>query len=211
MMTRTAKTTNFGLLRHGQTEWNLQHRIQGSADSPLTSAGKAQTEQWAKFLQTYPWHRLLVSDQGRARQTAAILNSTLKLPLEYDSRLREQRWGKWEGLTIEQLKVHFGETLRQEVAKGWNFRAPGGESRTEVKTRVENCLLAAQNTWQDENILIVCHQGVIKCLLYSLTGREFVPGEDPLLQHNSLHLVSCTNNKLSPKQLNISFQTGTLA
>jgi len=206
--TEHTETTIFGILRHGQTEWNSQHRIQGSADSPLTETGRHQAERWGKFLQTYTWHRLLVSDQGRAQQTATIINTVLNLPITSDSRLREQRWGQWEGLTIEELKTAHGKTLQQEVAKGWDFCAPGGESRMEVKTRVEACLFEAQLTWQGQNILIVCHQGVIKCLLYSLTGREFMPGEDHLLQHNSLHVVSCLNNRLRPKTLNVTLPTG---
>jgi len=210
-MTDNNETTIFGILRHGQTEWNSQHRIQGSADSPLTEAGRRQVENWARFLQTYTWHRLLVSDQGRAQQTAAIINRALKLPMTSDSRLREQCWGQWEGLTIEELKAQHRETLEQQVAKGWDFCAPGGESRLEVKTRVETCLLEAQQTWHGQYILTICHQGVIKCLLYSLTEREFVPGEDPLLQHNSLHFVACRNNSLSPETLNVNLPAGITA
>lgn len=203
-MTHATETTLFGILRHGQTVWNTEHRVQGSANSPLTENGKLQTANWAKFLQTYTWHRLLVSDQGRAQQTATIINELLDLPVTTDSRLREQCWGDWEGLTLDEIKTRHAETLRKEIEKGWEFRAPGGESRLEVKSRVESCLQEAQQNWQGRNILVICHQGVIKCLLYSLTGRAFVPGEDVLLQHNSLHFISCRNKQLTPEKLNVN-------
>ena len=202
--TDSVSVTTFGLLRHGQTEWNLAHRIQGSADSPLTAAGKARTEIWAQFLAQQSWHLILSSDQGRAVATARIINSHLKLPLETDLRLREQHWGHWEGLTIDCIKEKHAEELQRQISRGWHFRAPEGESRLEVQARVEDCLRDAHTLWPGKRVLVICHQGVIKCLLYALTGRAFVPGEDPLLQHNSLHFISCSGNSVEVAELNVN-------
>ena len=195
--------TNIGLLRHGETEWNVEKKIQGSEDSPLTTAGKNMVSEWAMTLQQWNWDRIYASDLGRVRQTVEILNKTLRCTVQYDKRLREQKWGEWEGLTISQIKKQFTEDLDRRVALGWEFKAPGGETRSAVRQRVFNALKEIAANHPDENILIVCHQGVIKSVLYHITGRAFLPGEDPLLRHNCFHRITCSRDSFSPLELNI--------
>ncbi|MGW8193438.1 MAG: histidine phosphatase family protein [Desulforhopalus sp.] len=199
----TDSITTFGLLRHGQTEWNVLKRVQGSADSPLTATGQKETAEWGRTLTQFSWNRIMCSDLGRVQETVAILNRTLSLPVTVDRRLREQYWGEWEGLTLPYIYEHFQDELSRRVARGWEFAAPGGESRSAVRTRVLAALEEAAKKWQGQKILVVCHQGVIKSLLYSLTNREFLPGEDPLLQHNKLHLIDCEAGRFRPGKLNI--------
>lgn len=203
----TAVVTVFGLLRHGQTEWNILKKIQGSADSPLSVQGKKQTDAWADTLKRYHWDRIIASDLGRVRATVDILNRRLCLPVKLDPRLREQHWGDWEGLTIPFIQHNFKEDLARRVAMGWDFAAPGGETRRAVKDRVLATLLESAQKWPGQKILIICHQGVVKSVLYSLDNRDFLPGEDPLLQHNRLHLISCTGQGFAPLQLNIARKT----
>jgi broad specificity phosphatase PhoE len=195
--------TTFGLLRHGQTEWNILKKIQGSGDSPLSTQGKEETDEWTGTLRKYNWDRIIASDLGRVRATVDIINRKLHLPVTFDARLREQHWGNWEGLTIPFIQENYKEDLAHRVTMGWDFSAPGGESRLAVRDRVLTALLEHANKWPGKNILVVCHQGVVKSVLYSLTKRDFLPGEDPLLQHNRLHIVSCTRNQFSPVELNI--------
>jgi len=199
--------TTFGLLRHGQTEWNILKKIQGSNDSPLTAAGKEQTGRWAKNLRGYGWDRIIGSDQGRVRETIDIINRELQLPVTFDPRLREQHWGDWEGMTIARIQEKHQEDLARRVAMGWNFSAPGGETRFAVRDRVLAALLEAAKLFPGEKVLVVCHQGVVKAVLYSITGRDFLPGEDPLLQHNKLHIICCNGQDLSAVHLNISKTT----
>lgn len=199
----TEAVTTFGLLRHGETEWNILKKIQGSGDSPLTTKGREQTGEWAKTLMRYKWDHIIASDLGRVRATVDILNHELGLPVSFDPRLREQHWGEWEGLTIPSIQENNKEDLARRVARGWDFSAPGGETRLAVKDRVLTTLLEKVKEWPGQKILVVCHQGVVKSVLYFITGREFLPGEDPLLQHNRLHLISCTRNQFSPVELNI--------
>ncbi|MCP4340943.1 MAG: histidine phosphatase family protein [Desulfobulbaceae bacterium] len=195
--------TTFGLLRHGQTEWNTLKRIQGSADSPLTTQGKEDTAEWSDTLKKYHWDRIIASDLGRVRATVEIINQKLNLPVTFDTSLREQHWGSWEGLTLPSIQKNFKEELARRVAMGWQFSAPGGESRLAVRDRVLATLLKSGKKWPGQKILVVCHQGVVKSVLYSITKRKFMPGEDPLLQHNRLHIISCTHQHFSAVQLNI--------
>jgi probable phosphoglycerate mutase len=199
-----SSATTFGLLRHGLTEWNALNKIQGSADSPLTARGRKETGEWAETLKNYHWDRIIASDLGRVRATVEIINQKLQLPVTFDRRLREQHWGDWEGLTIAFIKENHPEELARRVAMGWHFSAPGGESRLAVRDRALTALLDGAQKWPGQKILAVCHQGVVKAVLYFITGREFLPGEDPLLRHNSLHLISCLEQRFSPLQLNIS-------
>lgn len=197
----------FGLLRHGQTEWNIEKRIQGYGNSPLTAEGREQTAKWVETLRAYGWDRILASDLGRVRETVAILNAHLRLPVDFDPRLREQGWGEWEGLTLPYVQETFREELARRVAMGWEFSAPGGETRNAVRARVFSALREAAGNWPGRNILVVCHQGVIKTALYHITGREFQPGEDSLLQHNRLHIISLSEAGFAPVQLNIPRRT----
>jgi broad specificity phosphatase PhoE len=200
----TESATTFGLLRHGQTEWNILKKVQGSGDSPLSSEGKKQTARWARTLRDFRWNRIVASDLGRVRATVDILNRELLLPATFDQRLREQHWGDWEGLTIPFIQENFQEDLARRVAKGWDFAPPGGESRIAVKDRALAYLREAAEQWSGQNILVICHQGVVKSVLYWITGRKYLPGEDPLLQHDRLHLISCVSGRFTPLQLNIS-------
>lgn len=200
---RKTDPTLFGLLRHGQTVWNTEKRIQGHGDSPLTAEGREQTAEWLPTLRSYRWDRIFASDLGRVRETVAIINRDLQLPVDYDPRLREQNWGAWEGLTLPSIQANYQAELARRVAMGWDFAAPGGESRQAVKTRIFAALTEAAENWPGRSVLVICHQGVIKTALYHLTGRDFQPGEDPLLQHNRLHLISFSGTGFIPVRLNI--------
>ena len=169
----------------------------------MTTKGKEQIGEWAKTLKHFNWDRIIASDLGRVKATVDILNRELGLPVDFDPRLREQHWGEWEGLTLPSIQENHKEDLNRRIAMGWDFSAPGGETRLAVKERVLATLLEKAKEWPGKRILVVCHQGVIKTVLYFITGREFHPGEDPLLQHNRLHLISCTQNKFSPVELNV--------
>jgi len=199
--------TTFGFLRHGQTEWNRLKKIQGSCDSPLTEKGRAEVAEWSHTLQQFNWDRIFASDLGRAKETVEIINNQLCLPVAFDSRLREQMWGEWEGLTISYINENFSDDLARRVEMGWDFSAPAGETRLAVKNRVEEALLEAAKKWPAQKILIICHQGVVKTTLYHITNRQFLPGEDPLLKHNRLHMISCCQNRFTPLKLNIPRET----
>ncbi len=196
--------TTFGLLRHGQTVWNTQKRIQGFGDSPLTEKGREQTRLWLQTLNRWAWDRIIASDLGRVQETVAILNQELQLPVIFDARLREQSWGQWEGLTLPDIKESFKEELAQRVALGWHFSAPGGETRQAVKDRAITALFEAAEKWPGHKVLVICHQGVIKSVLYHITGRAFLPEEDPLLHHDRFHLIGLTADQFTPLALNIS-------
>ena len=91
--------TTFFLVRHGETEWNVERRIQGWADSPLTSLGLAQAEVHGQLLGQFGIDRIIGSPLGRAMQTVAPIVRETNVPAEYDVRLREVCMGDWSGRT----------------------------------------------------------------------------------------------------------------
>ena len=181
------KITRFGLMRHAQTVWNRQKKIQGLSDSPLTAGGERQASGWGRILSRFSWDRILASDTGRALETAERVNLSLRIPIDTDSRIREQDWGRWVGKTIVQLKAEQPLELAQQINAGWDFQPPGGEDRQSVLARSQAALQDAFTRWPGENILVVIHEGVIKCLVYHLSGRQFLPTEPPLLKSYQLH------------------------
>jgi len=202
--------TSFGLIRHSTTLWNKEKRIQGQQDSPLSDRGRAMAIAWGKQLKEMDWQRIYSSDLGRAAETAALINGTLELPVLYDARLREQDWGSWTGKTLSELKKNQARELREQEQMGWLFRPPQGESRRTVLTRGLNALADASARWPGEKILVVCHEGMIKCLLYHLLNRQFLPGEPPVLAAAHLHLLVRERDSLSIDRLNFLPLAGTV-
>jgi len=209
----SSATQRFGLLRHGLTEWNEQKRVQGCMDSPLSRKGQEQTRIWAEYLQRHSgrdnWQRIIASDLGRVRQTVAILNKKLNLPIHFDERLREMHWGDWEGRRVKNVRELYGATIHEQEQLGWEFRPPGGESRKEVLHRARATLQDSAARWPKENILVVCHLGVIKCLVYASVNSPCLPGTVPSLDDNSLQILSWKENTLRWKLRNIAAEQGT--
>jgi broad specificity phosphatase PhoE len=194
--------TRFGLIRHAQTEWNLDKMIQGQKDSPLTIAGQEQSRIWGEQLAALSFDRILSSDLGRTVATAELINLSLKLPMNKTSRLRELDWGAWTGRRIQDIKTEMPEELRRQERAGWEFCGPGGESRRAAWTRSRNALEEASRKWPGETILTVTHEGVIKCLLYGLADRKFLPQEPAMIEQRHLHWLVAGETGLEIEGLN---------
>jgi probable phosphoglycerate mutase len=201
-MVKGTQITRFGLLRHAPTVWNRQKRIQGQKDSPVTREGRKHAARCGKILQTLSWHRIISSDTGRALETSKIINNFLHIALVRDTRLREQDWGGWTGKTIEDILTNHPRWMANPDNIGWRFCPPGGEDRYSVWERSQQALLEAAEKWPRDTILIVTHEGVIKCLIYRLCGRDFLPSEPPIIQPYHLHWLSYDGDKLRVEELN---------
>ena len=126
--------TTLLLVRHGETDWNSEGRLQGHTDRPLSYFGRRQAQQLAEELDGEELEAIYSSDLARARETAEIVGRKLGLPTVLDPDLREKDWGTWEGLTAaerdrvefvgESTEAHQERILRalRRIAK----RHPGG-------------------------------------------------------------------------------------
>jgi probable phosphoglycerate mutase len=100
--------TTLLLVRHGETDWNADGRLQGQTDRPLSEYGRRQARQLADELADEDFEAIYASDLSRARETAEIVGERLGLPVALDPDLREKDWGTWEGLTpVERDRVEF--------------------------------------------------------------------------------------------------------
>lgn len=128
------------VIRHGETEWNRQGRMQGDLDSPLTAQGEAQAEELGVMLRragiTPDTHAFYVSPLGRARHTAALMLGDAVAKVTEDARLREISVGRWTGRDRDQIRAESG---LDETAHFMEFyiRAPGGEPIAQLFARCE--------------------------------------------------------------------------
>ncbi len=196
------KITRFGLVRHAETFWNRERRIQGQSDSALTAKGKKDADNWGRQLSRFSWDFILMSDSGRAVETATRMNHHLRAPIDSDPRLREQDWGRWTGKIITRIETEAASRLQARHQTGWHFCPPGGEDRLSVWHRSQRALTEAAVRWRGHTIMIVTHEGVIKSLIYHLCGRNFLPGEPALIRPYHLHWLVQTGPDIKIDQLN---------
>jgi len=176
-----------GLIRHARTPWNLEKRIQGSTDIPLSPGGQEEAARWAETLTSEPFDAILSSPLIRARETARILSDRMGIPLCVDTDLREQDFGDWEGQRIADIRKKDPKAVQFQESRGWEFRPPGGESRIRVLNRVTKAFERATKNFENQYILVVTHQSVIKILIYDALKRTFGPNEPPLVKDYFLH------------------------
>ncbi len=107
------------LVRHGETDWNADGRLQGQTDRPLNDFGRRQARELAEKLAGEQLDAVYASDLSRARETAETIGARLGLPVVLDPDLREKDWGTWEGLTaVERDRVEFaGESTREHAGR----------------------------------------------------------------------------------------------
>jgi len=186
------------LVRHGQTDWNLEKRIQGQTDSQLTDLGKQQATEVANELKDIPFTRAYASSSVRARDTANIILHHHNLPLQLEDRLREIYLGDWEGnLYADIAKIH-PKPHQHFFNDPSQFYYPGAETFGDVQTRA----LSIFNTIAEENsneiILLVSHGIFIKSILSHVEGRSLENFWLPPAMSNCCHSIIDTSD---PKQL----------
>ena len=158
-------------IRHGETEWNQQGRLQGQHDSDLTASGLAQAVHCADILRELMTRDgrdvaaldFVASPLGRARVTMELLRKTLGLdPNAYglDARLAELSFGRWEGLAYPELLAHESDVLATRERDKWNFVPPGGESYADLRVR-----LTAWHATVARDSVVVAHGGTARALV----------------------------------------------
>ena len=188
------------LVRHGQTEFNRERRIQGHVDSPLTALGVRQAKAVGRLLRDLirdpaGW-RIVSSPLGRAASTAEIVAARLGgLPVELDERLKEMSWGAHDGRLRAELEAEHPETFGRT---GWAFDAGTGESYEAVAARVGDWLASLPPEPQ-RKIVAVSHgiSGRVLRGLYANLGRDQAGQQDVpqdavyLLQHGGVGRIDC--------------------
>jgi broad specificity phosphatase PhoE len=163
--------TSLLLVRHGETDWNADGRLQGQTDRPLSDYGRRQARQLAAELADDALDAIYSSDLARARETAEIVGERLGLPVVLDPELREKDWGTWEGLTaVERDRVEFV-----------------GESTEAHEERILGALRRISERHQgDGRVLVVTHGGSMRRVQTAALGWAL-----PVVENCGRWLCAC--------------------
>ncbi len=132
--------TRLILIRHGETEWNVEGRYQGQADPPLNPNGRRQALTLAHKLNGIGLEMLVSSPLKRAVQTAQILARKFQLPIFYDTRLMEIHQGDWQTRLRSEIEKHYPELFHRWETEPWQVTPPNGENLFQVQQRVNEFL-----------------------------------------------------------------------
>jgi probable phosphoglycerate mutase len=152
------------LVRHGQTEWNRERRIQGNGDSPLTELGYAQAKAAAVAVKQYGIDALYASDAGRALQTSEPIVLASESNLSMDPRLRERHYGLFEGKTQPEIRQEFPELYEAYRLRRPGFVAPGGESSAALQARAMEACGEIVSRHSGQTVAVVSHGGTIQAI-----------------------------------------------
>ncbi len=169
--------TTIVAVRHGETTWNRERRLQGWAPAPLTDRGREQTEELgATLAERYDIDRVLSSDLHRAEETVEVLLEHLDAPVAFESAWRERDVGVHQGVARAEMSERFPEhDLGAAGTEAAHRRPESGESLVDVRERVigrwERTLAEYES---EETVLVVTHGGVLRLLLGHLKDLDIV-------------------------------------
>ncbi|AFJ48415.1 2,3-diphosphoglycerate-dependent phosphoglycerate mutase GpmB [Shimwellia blattae] len=181
------------LVRHGETQWNAQRRIQGQSDSPLTEVGERQAWQVAERVRNYGITHVITSDLGRTRRTAEIIARACGCEVIADARLRELNMGVLEQRNLDTLTQEEEQWRRQLVNGNPEGRIPQGESMLEVSLRMHAALDACRALPAGSKPLLVSHGMALGCLVSTILGL-------PAWAERRLRLRNCSISRVDFQQ-----------
>lgn len=183
------------LIRHGQTNWNVQGRWQGQTPDapPLNATGVAQAHALAETLaqqaEQAAFQALYSSDLLRARQTAEIIGLHLRLPVRLDPRLREVNLGVWEGMLGEEVALRYVAELEERKRDPVHSRPPQGETVFELAVRVGRALDDIARTHSSGNVIVVSHGLAIATALCMTNGTPLERVFEHLPENAAPHVI----------------------
>jgi broad specificity phosphatase PhoE len=189
--------TYIWLVRHGQTDWNVQGRWQGQTPDapPLNAAGLAQAQTLAEQLADQAardgiaFAALYSSDLLRARQTAEVIARRLGLPVRLDARLREAHLGAWEGMLGDEVALRYVAELDERRRDPVHSRPPQGESVYEVAARVGQAFDAIAHAHPDQHVVVVSHGLALAAGLCLAEGRPLAEVFTRIPDHAAAQVV----------------------
>jgi len=179
--------TRLILIRHGETDWNVEGRWQGQIDVPLNENGKSHANRLVVDLAEAGIDAIYSSDLSRALETARPFAEALELPVRTDKRLREINQGEWQGLLVTDIQARYAELFRDRIANPHTVAPPGGETVAQVEERVYQSLEDILQRHPDETVAIVAHGFVIAVLRLRLEHKkvdevwDLIPGSAQVL------------------------------
>jgi probable phosphoglycerate mutase len=193
---KAATHLRIALIRHGPTVWNEEGRIQGQLDMPLSDAGRAKMAALSPP-RGFETARAYSSPLGRAVETAKLLG----LDPGIDARLIEHNWGRWQGLTREEILARDGADAFDRAGKGADFTPAGGEPTADLIARVRSFLLDAASA--DTDAIAITHRGVLRCGYVLATGWQMLTPMPNVLDLTKALLLEVREGAIKIAALNV--------
>jgi uncharacterized phosphatase len=159
------------LIRHGETDWNLQRKLQGSTDIPLNETGIEQARKTGEHLKDTEWDIIVASPLIRAKKTAEIINEFLNLPIIEMEEFKERDFGDAEGMSLEE------RTTKKYNTKNY----PNQQNIEEFTERLMTGLSKVQKQFPGKKVLVVAHGGAIQTILTTVSNGEINLDNTPLV------------------------------
>ena len=187
---RDTGVTRLCLVRHGETAWNAEGRVQGQLDIPLSAAGLQQAKAVASALTGEAFDAIYSSDLVRALQTAQPSADMLRKQVAFDQRLRERHYGVFQSITYAEAKERFPEDYARFKAKDLDFDFEIGESLRGFDERVLVFFRELLESRKGQNLLIFTHGGVLEIVYRHATGRGLTTPRDFEIPNAALNRVA---------------------
>ncbi|TCP59629.1 alpha-ribazole phosphatase/probable phosphoglycerate mutase [Tumebacillus sp. BK434] len=162
----------FTLVRHGETIWNREMRLQGSKDIPLSETGLAQAERVAARLSRETFHVLYTSRLLRAHKTGETIAAAVGVPHHVQDDLRERHFGEFEGCTRQEILDRYPDFW----TTGFSHDAPGVESFEALSARAYRAINLIADQHPGEHVVLVSHGGTINAFLHAITDGRLGSG-----------------------------------
>ncbi|MDE0822471.1 MAG: histidine phosphatase family protein [Dehalococcoidia bacterium] len=158
------------IVRHGETEWNAEGRIQGHTDIGLSEKGAEQARSLGQRLADRQIDVAYSSDLKRTSETAKLALGGRDITLNETPRLREYNKGIFEGMTLSEIQEKFPAEYPKYLEKDLSYAPEGGETTRDVSTRMASIFSEIKANHLDETVLVVSHGGVLRAAMVSLLG-----------------------------------------
>ena len=171
-------TTKLCLIRHGETTWNAERRLQGHTNIPLNNKGIQQARQMAQAIKNtkLSFDALYTSDLKRASDTANAIVELFGVEARVDSALRERHFGALQGLTIQEAPLLQPTIWQAHIARDLEHELDGGESIHQFALRVQTVLDKIQEQHTGQTILLVSHGGTLD-MVYRIASKQALSTE----------------------------------
>lgn len=186
--------TEIILIRHGETAWNRERRMQGQTDTPLSDIGRAQAAAVGRRLASYPFAALYSSDLARAWDTAAAIARESGHEIRRDTALRERTFGVFEGLTYDEMSQRYPEVHARFSSRDPDYAVPGGESPRQFFDRSMTCLEGIAQAHTGESVVVVTHGMVLDTLHRAARNLPLQAKRDAPLLNASLNTFERTES-----------------
>jgi len=193
-------STTILLIRHGETPWNAERRLQGHIDIPLNERGLQQAAALGQALAGEPLAAVLSSDLQRARQTAQAVAELQHLPVQTDALLRERCYGAFEGLLYADIAARYPHEYAQWQSRQIDAVMPSAERQAEsfrqFYARANGAIARWAQQYDGQTIALVAHGGVLECAYRAAVGMSLDSPRDFQVRNASVNRFSHADGKL---------------